>query len=221
MKKRLEDLLIQGLGGALLNGLLRSCSYEVVRGREVAEQWIRGRRAAVYVLWHGRLLPCSYACRHMGIATVVSQNRDGDHITAVVERWGYEVIRGSSSRGGTGALAGIVRTLRRGVPVAITPDGPRGPRQKMKEGPIRAARLAGVPVIAVTAGASSAWYFGRWDRFLVPRPFARIVLGCSDPIFLGEAVSKEEEEQQLRDIERLLNALTEEVDGAAARVPRG
>src|SRR5690606_8758609 len=142
----------------------------------VYDEWTVPGKPAIYLLWHGRLLPCSYYHRHHGLATLISRHRDGDYIAGVVQRWGFRTIRGSSSRGGAAALLQMERLLRDGVSLAITPDGPRGPRQKMKPGPLYAAQRAGVPVIPVTAGCSRAWWFEGWDRFMVPQPFARIHL---------------------------------------------
>jgi len=215
LARRLSPALISGLGGKLVGGLMASCSYEYIRGQQVVEEWLEPRRPAVYLLWHGRLLPCSFGNRRGRLGTLISRNRDGDHIAAIVEGWGYRVVRGSSSRGGSGALRELVRLLRQGIPVAVTPDGPRGPRQKMKQGPLLAARLAGVPIIAASAGASSAWYFGRWDRFLVPRPFTWIPMAFSEPIYIDPTAGQEELSLRAIEIEDVLNGLTKEVDEAA------
>ncbi len=170
-------------------------------------------RACVFLLWHGRLLPCSYRHRHQGVATLISQHRDGDYIAGVVERWwGFHAVRGSSSRGGTAALREIVRVLRRGTAVAITPDGPRGPRQKMKPGPILAAQLAGVPLIPVSAGASSGWWLGGWDRFLIPRPFSRIRIVYGEPVMVPRDADEREVERLAHQMEARLDELTRAAD---------
>lgn len=201
---------IAGAGGALLTSLLRTARWEV-HGAERFQE--RVGLASVFVLWHGRLLPCSFYHRHRGLATLISQHRDGDYIAGVVEGWwGFHAIRGSSSRGGTSALREIVRTLRRGTPVAITPDGPRGPRQKMKIGPVLAAQLAGVPLIPVSAGASAAWWLGGWDRFLIPRPFSRIRLIYGEPLWVPRDADEAAITQAAEVLEERLDALTVEAD---------
>jgi lysophospholipid acyltransferase (LPLAT)-like uncharacterized protein len=124
-------------------------------------------------------------------------------------------VRGSSSRGGAAALLQMVRLLREGVSLAVTPDGPRGPRQKMKTGPLVAAQRAGVPLIPVTAGTDSAWWFEGWDRFLVPRPFARIRMVYGQPMFVPAEADEAEVERLALELEGRLNGLTEQVDGAA------
>lgn len=212
----LQTRLIARVGGALLSTLMRTTRLER-SGTEHYDAWIGSGRTAIYVLWHGRLLPCSYFHRHQGLATLISQHRDGDYIAGVVERWGFQAVRGSSSRGGAAAMIQMVRLLQRGVPLAITPDGPRGPRQKMKTGPLVAAQRAGVPLIPVTAGADRAWWFGGWDRFLVPHPFARIHLAYGEPLFVPEAAQPEEIDRLALVLEERLNRLTDEVDLAARR----
>jgi lysophospholipid acyltransferase (LPLAT)-like uncharacterized protein len=204
---------VSGVGGGLLTGLMRSTRFEVVGGREYYDALWGAGRPVVFVLWHGRLLPCSYFHRHEGLATLISQHRDGDYIARVVEGWGFETIRGSSSRGGSAALRRIVRTLRGGKAMAITPDGPRGPRQKMKPGSLLAAQLAGVPVVPVTAGTDRAWWLGGWDRFLVPKPFSRIRLVYGEPIEVPRGADEVELDRLAGEVEDRLNALTRWVDG--------
>lgn len=213
LRKELKTAAISGAGGALLNSLLASTRFEVAGAEHYASTWGVGK-PVVFVLWHGRLLPCTYYHRQQKLATLISQHRDGEYITRIVERWGFEVVRGSSSRGGAQALRQIVRTLRRGTAMAITPDGPRGPREVMKPGALIAAQMAGVPVIPVAAGTPRAWWFGGWDRFLVPKPFARIRMEYGEPFLIPrEATEREIEEEFCPEVERRLGALMRRVDG--------
>jgi lysophospholipid acyltransferase (LPLAT)-like uncharacterized protein len=204
--------LISSLGGGLITGLMRTTRFEITNAA-VYEEWLRPRRAAMYVLWHGRLLPCSYHHRNHGLATLISLHRDGDYISGVVEKWGYEVLRGSSSRGGTKALRQMVRLLRAGTPIAVTPDGPRGPRQEMKLGPLLAAQMAGVPVIPVSAGTDRAWWFEGWDRFLVPKPFSRIRLIYGEPVRITPNADEAAVGQIAQELQAALNRQTAEADG--------
>lgn len=203
--------LISAVGGGLLTALMRTTRYEI-GNEKVYEEWLKPRRAAVYLIWHGRLVPCSYRHHDHGVATLISLHRDGDYIAGVVEGWGYQVIRGSSSRGGTGALRQMVRLLRAGVPLAVTPDGPRGPRQRMKLGPLLAAQMAAVPVILVSAGTDRGWWFEGWDRFVIPKPFSRIRLSYADPIWIPRDADEAELTRIASEVEATLNRLTVEVD---------
>jgi lysophospholipid acyltransferase (LPLAT)-like uncharacterized protein len=207
----LQARLISTLGGALITGLMRTTRFEVSNAR-VYEEWLRPRRAAMDVLGHGRLVPCSYHHRQHGLATLISLHRDGDYIAGVVEGWGYQVVRGSSSRGGTSALRRMVRLLRGGTPIAVTPDGPRGPRQEMKLGPLLAAQMAGVPVIPVSAGTDRAWWFEGWDRFMVPKPFSRIRLAYADPVWIPRDADEPALTRIGAELGNTLDRLTAEVD---------
>jgi lysophospholipid acyltransferase (LPLAT)-like uncharacterized protein len=208
----LKARMISSLGGALVTGLMRTARFEILNPR-IYDEWLRPRRAAMYVLWHGRLLPCSFYHRHYGFATLISLHRDGDYISGVVEKWGFQVLRGSSSRGGTQALRQMVRLLRGGTGIAVTPDGPRGPRQEMKPGPLLAAQMAGVPVIPVSAGADRAWWFEGWDRFMVPKPFSRIRLKYGEPVEIPPDADEAEIARIAMEVQTALNRLTAEVDG--------
>lgn len=206
--------LISRVGGGLLTGLLATVRSELVHGHEIEETIVRPGIPAIYVLWHGRLLPCAYHYRHLGLGTVISRNRDGDYISGMIQRWGFHVIRGSSSRGAVGAQLAIVRALEEGRSVALTPDGPRGPRQKMKLGPLRAAQKAAVPLVPVAGAAAAGWYFGRWDRFLVPKPFTRAAVGLGEPLYLPRTASPDDLARSAILLENRLNALTRAVDEA-------
>lgn len=213
--QRIRTRLISRGGGFLVTSILRSTRMEIVHGAEWEREIVQAGVPAIYVCWHGRLLPCAYRYRHCGFATLITRNRDGDYITDMIERWGYRVVRGSSSRGGSSALREFIRLLRAGQSVAITPDGPRGPRQKMKLGPVQAARAAGVPIVPVTASAEAGWYFGGWDRFLVPRPFTRIAFAIGEPLVVPPGAGPEAMDAAAATLEDRLNEITRIVDEAA------
>jgi lysophospholipid acyltransferase (LPLAT)-like uncharacterized protein len=213
-KQRLKTALISRAGGSVLDLLLATTRFEI-RGKEHYDQtWGRGE-PVVFVLWHGRLLPCTYYQRGQGLATLISQHRDGEYIARIAQRWGYTTIRGSSSRGGTAALRELVRVLRGGQAIAVTPDGPRGPRQQIKPGALLAAQLAGVPVVPVAAGADRAWWVGSWDRFLVPKPFTRIRIEIGAPMSIARDAGEHEMAAFGSRVEAVLNDLTRKVDGDA------
>jgi lysophospholipid acyltransferase (LPLAT)-like uncharacterized protein len=215
VRQTLKTGIISTVGGTVLTALMSSTRSRLISGEEVERGYVEGRRPAVYVLWHGRLLPCAYRYRRYRLGTLISRNRDGDYIAGVVRRWGFTVIRGSSSRGGSSALRGIVRMLQSGRSVALTPDGPRGPRQQMKAGPVLAAQMAGVPIIPVSAAASSGRYFGSWDRFLVPAPFAVTPVALGEPLVVPADLSGGDLDDVVRQVGESLNRLTTLVDEAA------
>jgi lysophospholipid acyltransferase (LPLAT)-like uncharacterized protein len=164
---------------ALGTGLLRALA-RTWRFREVGRDGWRARRAAgrptVLALWHGQMLPLTAHHRGAGAAVLISEHRDGEIIARVVRAFGLETVRGSTSRGGARALLELVATLRAGRDVAVTPDGPRGPRHEFAPGALVAAHRAGAAVIGVAAHVDRAWRLRSWDAFEIPKPFARITV---------------------------------------------
>ncbi|MCK5064749.1 MAG: DUF374 domain-containing protein [Candidatus Fermentibacteraceae bacterium] len=134
---------------------------------------IRGR-AVFFAFWHGRQLPLIHTHRNEGITVLVSQNRDGEYVTNVLHSMGFSTVRGSSSRGGMRALGEMAGKLRNGLDCAITPDGPRGPAEKVKTGLAHISRLGGRLVVPMGTSAWPALHFSSWDSFLLPLPFARV-----------------------------------------------
>ncbi len=188
-----------------------------VRGWEHVTAARATGRPIVYILWHSRILPLLYHRRDEGMALLISRHRDGGYLAQLSERWGYRVVRGSSRRGGEAGLLGLVRALQRGrgAEVALTPDGPRGPAERMKPGALAAAQHAHALVIAAGASAASAWWIPSWDRFCVPKPFATIEIAYSAPLTLGEG--KDALRQGIAAAERALRAVTYGEEGRGKR----
>lgn len=204
---------IAGLAGSTLLGALHKTARFEVEGAEHYRQFTEAGRPVIFVLWHGRLLPLAYHHRHQDLVALVSRSKDGEYIARVLERWGFDPVRGSSSRGGGTALRQLVRRARGGRTLTLTPDGPRGPRQRMKPGALIAAQMSGLPLIPVAAGADRGWWFESWDRFLVPKPGARIRVAYGEPYFVPRDADTAALEEHGRTLEAALNRLTEEVDG--------
>ena len=134
-----------------------------------------------FAFWHGQMLPLLYQHRDEGVAILISSHRDGEIITRIAHRFGFRSVRGSTSRGGGRALLGLVRELESGGEVAVTPDGPRGPAEKFAPGALIAAQRSSAWIIPVAAVANRAWRLRSWDRFLVPKPFARVTVAYGEP----------------------------------------
>ncbi|MGH7623367.1 MAG: lysophospholipid acyltransferase family protein, partial [Gemmatimonadaceae bacterium] len=145
----------------------------------------------ILILWHGQMLPLLYAHRNEGVAVLISEHADGELIAQIVRRLGCTTVRGSTSRGAARALIGLTRAAERGSDLAITPDGPRGPEKSVAPGALIVAHRTGVPMIAMAASPSSCWRLRSWDRFMVPRPFARIRVAYSDAVYVEASDSHE------------------------------
>jgi lysophospholipid acyltransferase (LPLAT)-like uncharacterized protein len=163
-------------------------------------------RRVIFTLWHGELLPLLWHHRGHGIAVVISDHHDGEIIAQIAERLGYTTVRGSSSRGGSRALIGLIRAVESGRDGAVTPDGPRGPAHVFAPGAAIAAQRTGVPLLPVRASASRAWRLKSWDRFLVPKPFAivRVVYGPLTPV---EAPTPREAAEMATQLQAVLDAV--------------
>jgi lysophospholipid acyltransferase (LPLAT)-like uncharacterized protein len=151
-------------------------------------------------LWHNRLLLLPFVIqrflpeRHG--AALISASRDGTLLADLVERFGFEVVRGSSSRKGATALLQLAEVIASGKDVVITPDGPRGPAYELGPGIIFLAQKSGVAVVPVNMEYSSCWRLRSWDRFILPRPFSRVrvILGLPHwvaPTSTDEAFERE------------------------------
>ncbi|MFQ5533093.1 MAG: lysophospholipid acyltransferase family protein [Candidatus Methylomirabilales bacterium] len=215
---RTHPVLLVGLtrmGAVLLRGLFRSLKVAYV-GREVLDRFIReeGKRVLV-AFWHGRLLMMPFGPfgnPQVPWAIMVSQHPDGEYISRVAECLGIYSVRGSARRGGPWALLGMVRASRKGYHLAITPDGPLGPREQVKPGSIELARLARTPIIPVAFAASRGRFLRTWDRFLIPYPFGRGVFVFGDPVVVPREAGPEDVEKAREALEEQLRQVTAQAD---------
>jgi lysophospholipid acyltransferase (LPLAT)-like uncharacterized protein len=172
---------LEALAAFAMGGLARTWRYEIVGEKNVTAVRRRGL-PVLFAVWHGQLLAPLWHRRRESITLLVSAHRDGARLAQAARRWGYLVVSGSTNRGGVGGLRRFVRALRSGRDGAIAPDGPRGPAGVAKDGIVAAARHGGAAVIPVATSASSYWQARSWDRFCVPRPFARVRVVYGPPI---------------------------------------
>jgi len=181
--KPVQRWLTATLGPALIRCLAWTWRIEVVRPERWAGMMAAGQ-PYVLLSWHESLLPVLWHHRRLGIAALVSEARDGQYLAALARLLGYRLIPGSSTRGGVKALRGAIRALEDGIPVGLTPDGPRGPRRVVKAGVVAAAERGGAVIVPVHAESRPSWRAKSWDRFLVPPPFARVRLAYGEPFTL-------------------------------------
>lgn len=173
--------------------------------------------------WHGRMIMMRAALpRGMTIHIMISEHRDGQLISRAVANLGVLTVSASSKRGGASALRATQRLLTTGKSVAITPDGPRGPRMRAKMGAIKAAQLSGAPILPISGTVSRRRILSSWDRFCLALPFSRGLILWGEPIEVPRHATSEELESLRRLLEDRLNALTAEADrrlGQAAIEP--
>ena len=195
------------LGAGLVGALFMTTRVERI-GTENYRHFRREGKPVIFVFWHGQLLPLVHCHRREGIVVLVSEHDDGEYITRVIERNGFGTVRGSSRRGASKGLKGLVRAARAGNDLALTPDGPRGPVGVFKPGALAAAQLTGLPIVPLAVGASSGWRFRSWDGFLVPKPLSRVWLEYLPARFVRREADRAELARISTEIGRDLNALT-------------
>ncbi len=189
--ERLLPTIVRALGCSLRYEVHNLAALRVARERAPD-----GR--VIYCCWHGSLLPVGYLCRGYGVRIMASRHRDGEISARVLERLGFRPIRGSTGRGGTLALLQALRSSGRGD-LAITPDGPRGPREVFQAGAVFLAARSGLPLVPVGCDADRGWRLASWDRFLIPAPFARVRVVIGEPLFVpADAGGRGREELRAR-----------------------
>ncbi len=208
-------LFLLGSSFGHLAMLLLAATWRVtVNGWDHVETAMRSGKPLVMITWHGRLMIMSWHVRDRGLVTMISQSRDGELVARVVQKLGFKVVRGSSSRGGAEAAREMLEAIQKGRVAAMICDGPRGPIYKMKPGAAFLAMQANAAVIPSIASADRAWIFRSWDRFMVPKPFARV------RIYYGTAIQPAdpaELKSLTRRLEESLNALLNHADLSSGR----
>ena len=169
------------LGAGFVRALGATWRFTVHDAPEYAAALERGERL-MYVFWHSGLLPLAVFHQREGVSVLVSRHRDGELIARVLERLGYVTARGSSTRGGDAGVRGMLAWAEQGRHLAITPDGPRGPAEQVKDGALYLAERAGCRMVPTAMAASPVRLLRSWDRFRVPWPFARVVVSHGAPL---------------------------------------
>lgn len=195
-RRNLGAAVLPFVGPRVVAALARTWSYDVVgEGNLAATEADEGRLVA---LWHGRMLVGTPRHRDSGWSILVSPSDDGALMQVLLDRFGYAVIRGSTSQGGARALRRLLEVLRRGGTIVLTPDGPRGPRHSMNQGLAWMASRTGFPVVPVGFACDRARRLGSWDAFTIPRRGARIAVCYGEPLRIapdlpGAALERETE----------------------------
>ncbi len=195
---------------------LMQCLFWLLRvvhvGRAYPERcWAKGERIIV-VFWHGRLLMMPFVYPGKSGALLISQHRDGEYFSRIATILGFEVIRGSATRGGMRAIKQMIRAIKGGLNLVVTPDGPKGPRAKVKSGVIEVAKLTGAPIVPVSFSAARRRFLQSWDAFLVPVPFSRAVYIWGEPMYVPPTTTKDEITKHQETLEERLDLLTMKAD---------
>ena len=198
---------------ALLSLIGHSWRFETIaEDGATALPFGEGAGAEIFCFWHQCVLPCTFYYRRTGANIIVSRSFDGELITRILELFGFETSRGSSSRGAREGLLGLKQVIESGKTAIFTADGPRGPIYQTKMGPIKLAQMTGARIGAFHLQPERVWTMRSWDHFLVPKPFTRIVVSWARwtyvPRDLADDAFESKREELNAAIERArLNAL--------------
>jgi hypothetical protein len=183
------------LGAGVIRIWGQTLRFEWIGGEnldEVAAE--RGR--VIWSFWHRHLLTLVYTHRGHGNVVLVSRHNDGEIISQIICRLGYGVVRGSTTRGGARALVEMVRAGKAGHPLAVTPDGPRGPRGKLQSGILHIAQRSGRPIVALACEGLRTRELDSWDRFQIPYPFTRVAVAVGPPIRIPQGIDADTIERE-------------------------
>lgn len=198
--------------------LMRTTGRWRTEGGDHPAHYLTEGKPFIVAFWHQRLLMMPYTWRSVGgdrpFNMLISSHRDGEIISRTIARFDIKTIAGSTGKGkgGAAALRQILKALKAGEVVGMTPDGPRGPRMRASDGIIQAARMAGVPIFPLTYSATNRKVIQSWDRFILPLPFSRGVFHWGDPIFVDRKLDEEGMEAKRVELENALTELTQKTD---------
>jgi len=220
-KSRFATRFASGLISRYIRLVYRTSRWRRYGFEDLEALW-REKRAVIGVFWHGRMLMMpNFWRKDRQLHMLISLHRDGEFIAQAIENFGFGTVRGSAARagndsgslkGGAAALRSMIRLLKAGNSVAITPDGPRGPRMRVQPGVVLLAKMTGAPIVPGSWSGRPTKVMSSWDRFMLAFPFGRGVFMVGSPIYVpGDADERELERCRLA-VEDSLNALTEKAD---------
>ena len=188
----------------LIGPTLRVCV-----SREEGAQETVSQHPLIISFWHACIIPATYLFRNAGIRVMSSNSYDGEYMGRIIRKFGFVAVKGSSSRNAVRALLGLRRALQQGWAVAFTLDGPRGPRQKVKPGPVALARSSGVPLTMFHIAVEKAWVLNTWDRLIIPKPFSRVLMRFGKLIPVPADASDEGLERYQQELQDSLDRVRE------------
>jgi len=168
----------------------------------------------IYIFWHEYILFPLFVRGHCNLAMLLSQHTDAEILSHVAGHMGFDFVRGSSTRGGASALRELLAKSQ-AMNLTITPDGPRGPRRRLAQGPVYLASKLRMPIVAMGFGYDRPWRFGSWDRFAIPRPYSRARAAVSPMMHIPADLDRDGIEHYRVEVERMLNRLTLEAEAWA------
>jgi lysophospholipid acyltransferase (LPLAT)-like uncharacterized protein len=205
------------LGYWLMRALVASVFYQYWRsGRDFRPAMLKANERYVYALWHEYLLVPMAHFNHPTARLLVSKHADGMIVAEMCKHMRMGVVRGSSKHGGTEAVRQLLRPSRYRV-LAVTPDGPQGPRRQVKLGVIYLAAQLGWPIVPVGIAYHKPWRLRSWDRLAIPKPYHRAVFVTAEPLVVPAGLDREDLERYRQKLQNTLQELTAKAESKVAR----
>ncbi|MGA1823383.1 MAG: lysophospholipid acyltransferase family protein [bacterium] len=205
--------IISWIGWAFIRFIALTMKIEFIH-RDRLDTIKKKGEAPIYTFWHNRLLMMPLIALGEKVVVIISQHTDGEYISQVLKRFGFESVRGSTTRGGSAALRQIVRKMKDGWHGGITPDGPKGPKYKLKEGVLLLSALTGCPILPAAFNSDKKKILSTWDNFIISYPFSRGVMVIGNPIYIHrkDINNKEIFEVKRKEVEQAMIRVAEEAD---------
>ena len=207
LRERVLLWLVSWAGYLAISVIGPTLRYSISWEEEPSQPDAIFEKPVIYSFWHRAVFPASWMWRKQRIAVMVSRSFDGEYIARIIERLGFVAVRGSSSRGGAGALLGMKSVLERGESVAFTIDGPRGPKYVAKPGPVGLSKVTSIPMAAFYVALGNSWVLKTWDDFMIPKPFSKALVRLSRKT----VVPADADDTQIADYHAELQATLERV----------
>jgi len=211
LKKQIKNWLIT----SIISGLIRftgiTTSVKQVNKKVLARE-IKNHGRVILATWHQNIFFSIWLLRKKELTALISGSKDGEIIFNVFNNYGYSAVRGSTSKGGIPALKQLINLLKKGNSVALTPDGPLGPPEKIQSGVILLAKYANVPIIPWHYEAHDQWRLKSWDKHKIPKPFTTIIESFGEPFYVPQTLLTEEVPLFCEKLETILKELTKRTE---------
>jgi len=211
-RTKLAYSIICWIGAKYIKFVSFTTKWSFINKKYVENLW-KKNEAFILCFWHGRLLmmPLSWN-KEKKINVLISAHSDGQLLSKTVKHFNIETITGSSSKGGSEAIRNIIKSLKSGISIGMTPDGPRGPRMKVNSAIIKIASLTGHKIVPLSYSVKKKFFLNSWDKFLVALPFGKGCFVWGKPIKIKKNISTNEDLKLSKILENNLLKLTKKAD---------
>ena len=204
-----ERLLIRFLGFVfyIFTNLIGKTVRFQIEGWEILEKIERDGKIPILAFWHNRIFLATYYFRFRGIIVMSSQSFDSEYVARFIQRFGFGIVKGSSTRGGVGGLIEMIRLMKKGFPTGFSVDGPKGPVYQAKTGTLLLAKKTGNPVLPFSVEAENYWTIKSWDKLQIPKPFTRSKIFIAEPIDVSKNADDSEMKNKHLELQKKLDEL--------------